>query len=296
MSSENINISPQNVSGKCDLKCAYNFKYKDSNSTAKNQGVLINLTYDNETPPVLYNAHKYNVSNISISCPSVHIFNGASAAGEILIEHSPTNGGNILTVCIPFFLSNETSSASNLITEIIQIVSSNAPSQGESVNLNISDFNLQTIVPKKPFYSYTAIGGKNDYIVFDIMDAIPLSNDTVTTLSQIIKPFPIPTPGNALFYNSTGPNHEAIGDGIYISCQPTGSSEEETAVTTTTTSTSTTTNDLWDNPTVQLIFKILIGCILFISICLIFNFLYSLIINGKMPEIPSVSSFMNKKS
>ena len=147
MSSESINISSQNISGKCDLKCAYNFKYQDSNSTAKNDGVLINLTYDNQNPPVVYNTQKYNVTKISMFCPSIHIFNGVLAAGEILIDHTPVNGGNNLSVGIPFFLSNETSSASNLITEIIQMVSANAPSQGESVNLNISDFNLQTIIP-----------------------------------------------------------------------------------------------------------------------------------------------------
>jgi hypothetical protein len=44
MSTQSIDISKKNVSGKCDLKCAYNFNYQESNTTAKNQGVLINLT------------------------------------------------------------------------------------------------------------------------------------------------------------------------------------------------------------------------------------------------------------
>ena len=40
----NINISVQNIQGKCDLKCSYNFKYPESNTTAKNNGVFISLT------------------------------------------------------------------------------------------------------------------------------------------------------------------------------------------------------------------------------------------------------------
>ena len=31
---QNINISSQNVQGKCDLKCSYNFKYPETNVVA----------------------------------------------------------------------------------------------------------------------------------------------------------------------------------------------------------------------------------------------------------------------
>ena len=39
--SQNINISPQNVQGYCDMKCSYNFNYQESGSTATNNGVMI---------------------------------------------------------------------------------------------------------------------------------------------------------------------------------------------------------------------------------------------------------------
>ena len=41
MSTQSIDISKKNVSGKCDLKCAYNFQYPESNTTAKNQDIMI---------------------------------------------------------------------------------------------------------------------------------------------------------------------------------------------------------------------------------------------------------------
>ena len=85
---QNIIISSNNISGKCDLKCSYTFKYPETNLTAKNNGSLISLTSDNSTgTPVTYNTEKYVVSNILIVCPSIHEFNnGATAAAEIIIE------------------------------------------------------------------------------------------------------------------------------------------------------------------------------------------------------------------
>jgi hypothetical protein len=283
----NINISKQNISGKCDLKCAYNFKYSESNLTAKNNGVNIALTPDTEkVPPVTYNNQKYNVSEIIILSPSIHIFNGATVAAEIMIEHTPVQGGSQLNVCIPIISSSDSLTASNLITEVIQGVSSNAPAANETTNLSINGFTLQDIVPSKPFYSYTD-SNNYDYIVFDITNAIGLSSSTITTLQQIITPFPIPTPGGQLFFNSSGPNTTKIGEGIYISCQPTGSSEEETAVTYDKNVTTYDFTDITNNPTAKLIFQIIIGCILFIVIFMAVSYGYSYIVNGeaKMPDV-----------
>jgi hypothetical protein len=283
----NINISKQNISGKCDLKCAYNFKYSESNLTAKNNGVNIALTPDSKkVPPVTYNNQKYNVSEIIILSPSIHIFNGATVAAEIMIEHTPVQGGSPLNVCIPIISSSDSSTASNLITEVIQGVSSNAPAANETSNLSINGFTLQDIVPSKPFYSYTD-SNIVDFIVFDITNAIGLSSSTITTLQQIITPFPIPTPGGQLFFNSTGPNTSNIGEGIYISCQPTGSSEEETAVTYDKNVTTYDFTDITNNPTAKLIFQIIIGCLLFIVIFMAVSYGYSYIVNGqaKMPNV-----------
>ena len=292
MSTQNIDISPQNVSGKCDLKCAYNFKYSESNSTAKNNGVMIGLSYDNSSvPPVLYNNQKYNVTNILITCPSLHTFNGSQASAEIVIEHSPITGGGQLFVAIPFSSSSESSTASNLVTEIIQSVATNAPSQGNSTNLSLSDFTLQNVVPNKPFFSYTD-SDKNDWIVFGMLSAIPLSSNTLTTLGQIIKPFPLQMTGNSVFFNSSGPNSSgSVGDGIYISCKPTGSSEEETAVEYSKNTPSYDLSNMMNSPIASLIIQIIVGCILFVIVFLMFNYIYSWITTGatKLPSIPKVS-------
>jgi len=295
--SQNINISTQNVEGKCDLKCSYNFDYPESNTTARNTGTMISLTYDNSSvQPVTYNNQKYTVSTISIVCPSIHTFDNTQAVGEIIIEHTPVTGGQQLNVGIPFKSSSESSEASNMITEVIQSVSNNAPSNGESTNLNISGFTLQKIVPNKPFYSYTSSIEPVDWIVFGNLEAIPLSSSTLSTLSQIIQPLALTTPGLSLYFNSSGPNtNKTVGQGIYISCKPTGSSTEETEVTYDKNTTSYNLSTLFDNSnsTITIIFGVFLGCIVFIIAFYILNYLYGYLTSDApnlsfIPKLPSI--------
>jgi hypothetical protein len=287
----NINISQQNIDGTCDLKCAYNFKYQESSSTATNNGYYISLTYDNATiPPVLFNNQKYTVSTIQIVSPSIHTFNNVQTAAEIYIEHAPVSGGSNLFVCIPIVSSTDSSSASDLLTQIIQSVSSNAPSEGETTNLNIQGFTLDNIIPKKPFYTYND-SSNNNWIVFNVTSAIPISSSVLTSLSQIIQPYSFQTSGSNLFYNSKGPNTSGnsgnLGGGIYISCQPTGSSEEEQDVYYKKNQTSYDLASLMNNPTVILVLQIIIGGLIFIIVFFIFNYLYNYLTsdNIKLPNM-----------
>ena len=233
----NIDISKYTAGNNtCDLKCAYNFDYPETNLVATNYGIMINCIFDNNTStPVVYNQQKYSVASMVIVSPSIHFFNGnqTNPAGnqtnaEIIISHTPSVSVNGLAVCIPIIQSNDSNEASNLVTNLIQSVSNSANQQGQKVNIN-TNITLNTIIPKQPFYSYTD-GNNTDFIVFDISDAIGINSDSITSLQQMIKPFPIPTPGNSLFYNKNGPNNSNIGDGIYIKCNPVGASKDEVPV------------------------------------------------------------------
>lgn len=290
---QNINISLQNVAGKCDLKCSYAFKYSESNSTAKNDGVVIDITYDSTSvPPVVYNEEKYTVSKIMITSPSLHLFNNNTMPGEIMIEHIPAKGGNNLNVCVPFSSSTESSTASVLITQVIEKVATNAPSEGDSTNLNISNFNLQSIVPRKPFFAYST--GANDYIVFSELNAIPLSSSTITTLQQIIQPFSLLMPSAPLFYNSKGPiSGLQIGDGLYISCQPTGSSVEETSVEYDKNSSSVDFSNILDSPLFKVIILVIIGCILLFMVFYGINTFYNYL-SEDAPKLPTFEKLSEK--
>jgi hypothetical protein len=292
MTTKNINIAASNVVGRCDLKCSYSFKYLESNSTAKNNGVMISLTYDSASvPQVTYNQQKYNVGTISIVSPSIHVFNNDVLPGEIIIEHIPVKGGNALKVCIPFISSSETSSASQLITEVITLVASNAPREGDSTNLNISNFNLQNVVPKKPFFTY--VQDTTDWIVFGQLDAIPISSSTISKLQKIITPYKIGTPGGDLYYNSKGPiSGVQVGNGIYISCQPTGSSKDEIAVEYDKTPllSRIDLSSIYKNSVFKTIISIILGILLFIIIFYCISFFYNYI-SSDAPKLPTLSKF-----
>jgi carbonic anhydrase len=284
---QEINITNDNVQGKCDLKCSYNFKYSDSNTTVKNDGVMLSLTYENNgVSQVLYNNEKYNVTKVYITTPSIHLFNGALTDAEICIDHSPVKGGQTLSVGIPIKSSSDSSTASNLLKDILIDAATNAPSQGDTTNLNISNFSLQQIVPNKPFYSYT--DSNTDWIVFGLLESIPLDSATLTTLAKIIKPFTIPMMGNGIFLNSTGPNSVSIGEGIYIKCNPTGSSSEETDVEYAKNTPSYDLSKILESPVTQIIIQVIIGIIAFLLIFIGVSYMYSLIV-GESFTVPGFS-------
>jgi carbonic anhydrase len=288
-SNPTINISPQNVYGNCDLKCSYNFQYNQSNSVATNNGVFISFSYDKaNTNQVMYNNQNYYVTKINLFTPSLHIFNGNSVNAELIIEHAPEMGGDLLHVCIPIISSSNSSDASNILNEMIQSVANNAPSINETTNLNISDFNLNNIVPNKPFFAYTGTEGLvGQVIVFGFRNAIPLNQSILKTLSSIIQAYPITVSGGNLFFNSKGPNQSQISDnGIYISCQPTGSSEEETDVTyNNTSSTNYNLGSILNNPTFVLIIQVIVGCVVFIIVFMLLNYGYNYFTSSS-PKLP----------
>jgi len=227
----NINISEKNVDGQCDLKCALDFSYQITPSlVAKNNGVIISTTMDSvASPPVEFNTNKYMVSKLNIVHPSFHSFNGSKVPGEIMIVHTPILGGLQLTVCIPIMQSGNTTNASHLIEKIIAGVASKAPSEGESASITVSDFTLNELVPKKPYFSYKNTVG--DYIVFAPTFGVSLVESTINTLTNVIQPYAqTAQTASGVFFNKNGPNSGTRNSGIYISCQPTGNSKENVDV------------------------------------------------------------------
>jgi carbonic anhydrase len=284
-----INISRDNVKGKCDLKCSYNFKYSESTTTAKNNGEMISLTYDNSSATqVLYNNKKYTVTSIYITSPSIHTFNGSTTDAEICIEHTPINGGPLFSVGIPIKSSGDATPASTLLTEIISACSTSVPTKGNSASLNIDGFSLDKIVPSKPFFSYNSSTDNMQWIVYGIVDAIPLNSSTLATLGQIITPFPLTMSGESLFYNSTGPNSVSIGEGIYIKCNPTGSSDEEVSIDYAKNPTSSGLNDLFSGSAISIILQSIVLIIIVILFFYLIKYIYGRIKGGvpgfgKMP-------------
>jgi hypothetical protein len=278
--SQQLNISRKNIEGKCDLKCAYNFNYTDDQVTLTNQGYAILLSFENRnTAPVLFNKKKYRPLVTTINYPSSLLYNDKLADAELKITHIAEDSTGAFIVIIPIKISNDASSATTSITNVIKSISVSAPSQGQKVT--ISNFNLQNIVPKKPFFSFNI--NNVGFIVFGMLDAISISNSTFETLKKIIKQerlkFTVnPANFTGLYYNSSGPNTTtSLGDGIYISCNPTGNSTETKEVTYEINEPVNDFGNILEDPTFILVVQTIIACIVFIIIFYIWNYGYKFI-------------------
>lgn len=281
--SEQINISRKNVEGRCDLKCAYNFNYTSGPIQASNGRNVIRFSFENRnTLPVTYNKKKYRTFLSGLHYPSQLLYNDQLADAEIFILHVSEDSTQMLAVYIPIKISNDTSSATTEITNIIRSISVSAPSPNQMVT--IPNINLQNIVPKKPFFSFSVNGV--DAIAFNMLDAISISNSNFETLKQIITPNPhranMDPTFSGLFFNSSGPNTTtSLGDGIYISCNPTGNSTETEDVSYDTSYDTNVpdydTGKILEDPTFILVVQTIIACMIFIIIFYVWNYGYKFI-------------------
>jgi len=237
-----IDISMSKITGNCDLKCSYSFNYNNSSCIATNRGDYLSLSYDNSsTHPVIYNASNYDVNEIRLYTPSLHSYSGSKTDAELIIIHNPITGAVPLLTCIPIKSNNNSSVSSLLFKTIVDNVANSAPADGETTTISLGNqqFNLNDLVPKKPFFAYSATepyqpcSTNVNLLVYDSLtvslDIIP---DTLTKLQSIIQnnSYDIKT-GPNLFYNEKGPNLGGGGD-IYIDCQPVGESDETTEIIT----------------------------------------------------------------
>ena len=272
-----LNITAQNIDGKCDNKCDYSYDYPKTNVVATNNGSYISLKTESNDNSVIYNTDKFSIGETYITFPSVHHFNNQAIGGEILIEHINESGGNNLYVCIPVSSKGSASAGTQFLTAILNKVRANAPSSGESTNVNTSNFSLNSFVVNKPFYSYTGNdinGGTSSFIVYGDMYNVNISQNLVNEMSDIIKPNSyLPTSSQGLYYNSKGPSTQKK-EGIYISCRPTGSSGT-TDVSTTSTSSSSSSESLFDTPEGSEVMWVIISIIIMLVLFFILNYMYN---------------------
>ena len=204
-----INISSDNIAGKCDYKCSYIYDYLYTNLVAKHDKNMISIINDGIEPVVKYNNNNYMVSSTMLVSPSLHKFNNKKTDGELLIEHMPIMGGKKLYVCIPIIQSNNFSSASVSIALIIEAIKAESNAENNSIRVKADNFTLNSFIPDGKFYSYSGNdlnGSDADFVVFGIENAIPMNQSIFNSLTELILPISTQMKGGALFVNDKGPN------------------------------------------------------------------------------------------
>jgi len=219
----------------CENKCAYSMMYTTQQITAQNNGTYINIPYVPGSNTVIYNSQSYNLQNMMIIQPSIHKFNGALTAGEIIIQHNSLEQGSNLNVCIPINTINaDTSNSSkgaSIVSDIIMAVSKEANSKGNSTS-NIREFSVKDIIPLTTYYTYEAPNGIHN-IVFDLKNSINISGSNLTTLKGCIGSNNLDPSSfyyansDQLFISKNPPKNGNVGDDIYIDCKLVGEGEDE---------------------------------------------------------------------
>ena len=219
--------------GKCSLKCLLWYKYGSSSCTVTNQKDHLMISYDGNSD-VMFNSLSYQPVEVRIFKPSLHTFDGVQADAEMIVVHKGTSGG--LLICIPIMGSNNVNASTG--TNVIDDIVTNAPQQNETTTLNMHDYNLNFLIPKTSYFSYTATlpygncdGTQYEYVVFP-KQSLSISKETLSSLGNLIHNSYTSSKEGEVYWNEQGTKTNGFaGDGqIYIDCQPTGQGDDTTEI------------------------------------------------------------------
>ena len=234
--------------GSCDLKCHYSYNYPQTKLSAYNRGEYLeyevgkNDSQQSTHSPVNYNNSWYEVTGIRMYAPSLHEYGGKRAAAELMIFHRGVTDSAPLIVSVPVqdggSVGGPTSDLDAMVETAVTLPTEGFSGAGGGVPVNVTGFTLNSVVPTKPFYSYSGslpfspptCGGLANFVVFDIENSVSITSSTAEILRKHVTDpeYPIKPSNGRLFINKTGSSRGAgdPGEGIYIDCQPTGEEGE----------------------------------------------------------------------
>lgn len=243
-----LDIARNKIAGKCDMKCSYNFAYSSSSISGNKdlrQGSLTIKYDDSNVPPVKYNGNKYKVAAVAMMLNPVYKIQGSIDHFIFGILHMPVVEGPPLLVCIPVRNpgNGNVNSSGKILGNLLTDVNKSVAGRSGSFSLN-HQFNLQDMVPNKPFYSTTQHG--TDVILYDLESSILVDVESIrgyilSWIGNDQKAFDRVRKSNnfletPFFYNSNGPNSSSGGGGgagsddVYIDCKPVNVDEEQEQV------------------------------------------------------------------
>jgi len=267
--SQIMNISKNNISGKCNEKCSYYYKYQTStNCSVTISQYSITLSYDTQSqPPVKFNNTDYNVLSINLYFNSLHKFNDNRQSGEIVIMHNSLTNNNKLYVCLP--ISTKFGAPNALINNLFNEIINNKPNDGVFQIKPTEDYNINSIVNYSPYYYYLDNTAKINFIVYGINNAIYITDQLLSGMNNLVmnsNENDCYMSVSKLFFNETGPT-KYLDDEIFIDCQPVNSSDNTQEILFENNMNSNNYNvNIGNEPTFNIILIVILGVFLLVVI------------------------------
>mgnify|MGYP001177584202 CR=1 FL=1 len=193
-----------------------NASYPDSNCNIRNMDNYLLLMYNKENindykEVVTYDNKQYKLESMRIYSPSIHLYDGVTTHGEIVLYHISLEDDGILNICVPLVVSANSPELENkTFKNIVEHCYTKLGNAGETVTIHDKVFNAGSFIPKSSFYNYIA-GSKSgvehcrtllenegrkgncseneEVVVYHKDDGyIAITNDTYKKLNTIIKP------------------------------------------------------------------------------------------------------------
>lgn len=167
----------------------FSYDYGLTNCKLTNKSTYIDIEcYDGVNKTEYEDIGYLDVTGVKLFRPSLNTFNGEKAEAELIITH--IGGGRHLYVCIPITSSESEGASANWFSQIMNHV----PTNSQKVSVNVSNFSLNNVIPKAPFFIFnngTFNWGCNNndvMIIFDKKNAISMKIKDYNLLSRKIKP------------------------------------------------------------------------------------------------------------
>ena len=139
-----------------------NALYPNSNCNVRNMDNYLLVMYDRENindykEIVTYDNKQYKLESIRIYSPSIHLFNGSSTSGEIVMYHVCLEDDGILNICVPLVVSTTSPELENkTFKNIVEHCFTKSGNIGETIAIHDKVFNAGSFIPKASFYNYRA--------------------------------------------------------------------------------------------------------------------------------------------
>ena len=184
----------------CKEECSYQYNYSPNSSViVKNEGDYLDIKVDGKNT-VKFNGYQVHLDQskggaVKIFQPSVHLFGGQQADGEIIISHSSSD--NRVLVCIPITIKDGAGNSNTFFSKIIPHINL-AEGNPEPQNVNVSKWSLNDIMSTGDFHFYNGalpfhpctknINSRINVIVFGIESAATINKKDYTLLQSLINP------------------------------------------------------------------------------------------------------------